>query len=262
MATTNYTLTDITSVVFDGTSLTQVNLDGVSVWPYRKPITITISSDTSNYTLQPSAITGYMAGFTDITFVINSGVVIGSTSNSTTALTISSFASGDTVSVTNNGYIVGAGGRGGDSNSNNDGGGGTAIETTSAVNINNLGIIGGGGGGGGSRNHTSAVGGSGKNTWTIYQAGGPGGGGAGRTAGAAGTRVSYGGNWPGYASAGSLTAGGAGGSGDGGAGAYGGSLGANGSTATHAGGTGGKYLVGSSHVTWIATGTRLGTSST
>jgi hypothetical protein len=120
MATTNYTLTDITSVVFDGTSLTQVNLDGVSVWPYRKPITITISSDTSNYTLQPSAITGYMAGFTDITFVINSGVVIGSTSNSTTALTISSFASGDTVSVTNNGYIVGAGGRGGDSNSNKD----------------------------------------------------------------------------------------------------------------------------------------------
>ena len=74
--------------------------------------------------------------------IINSGVIIGSTSNSTYAINIPS-GMGGTLRIDNNGSIQGAGG------SANSGTGGNAIFAGSLVTINNVGSIYAGGGGGG-----------------------------------------------------------------------------------------------------------------
>jgi hypothetical protein len=230
------------------------------------PVTVTITSNTNNYTLQPSAIPGYVSGSTAVTLVINSGVVIGSTSTGSTALTISGFASGDTVSVTNNGYIVGKGGNGGSGQQSGifsgtyypPQSGGLALSTNFAVSMTNNGTVGGGGGGGGGGSFHSYT--SGKNTY--YHGGNGGGGGAGRNAGSGGTRGNYGSgltNYPGVAgSGGSLTGGGAAGSCGHSSGASGGSLGASGGSSTYGGGSGGACTSGNSYITWVTTGTRAG----
>jgi hypothetical protein len=217
------------------------------------PVTVTIASNTNNYTLQPSAVPGYVSGGTAVTFIINSGVVIGSTSTGSTALTISGFASGDTVTVTNNGYIVGKGGNGGNGQGSGYAGG-TAISASFDFNIANNGTVGGGGGGG-----------SGGNTYsydcsshpatpaTCYVRGGGGGGGAGY--GAGGSPSSSG---SGYGSGGSLTSGGSGASYNG---ASGGSLGSSGGSSNNSGGAGGKYINGASYANWTTIGTRLGTAT-
>ena len=262
MPSTDYDLSAITSATFDGTTLTQIKLNSTSIWSARTAITVTITSDTNNYTLQPSGITGYSSGNTDITFIINSGVVIGSTSTGSTALTISGFASGDTVSVTNNGYIVGKGGNGGSGEGVglvSPQSGGLALSTNFAVSMTNNGTVGGGGGGGGgSVKHTYT---SGKNTY--YHGGNGGGGGAGRNAGSGGIRGLYQvyvQQWWGLAgSGGSLTGGGAGGNCGHNAGGAGGSLGSSGASGGYTGGaSGGACTSGNSYITWATTGTRAG----
>lgn len=122
---------------------------------YRPVITVTISSNTANYTLSTSAVPGYVAGLTTVTLRINSGVYVYSLDPTLPALTIdSSFVTGDSVTVLNLGYILGGGGNGVGATDSprtyyaaQDGG--SAISTSTNFSLNNQSYIGGGGGGGG-----------------------------------------------------------------------------------------------------------------
>ena len=92
----------------------------------RNPVTLVISADTTSYTLNTGKITsGYQAGNTDVTLIINSGYFVGSTALTAALSVDTSWASGDTVTIINNGYIVG---KGGDANS---GAGGLALSVSS-----------------------------------------------------------------------------------------------------------------------------------
>ena len=201
------------------------------------------------------------------------------------------------VTIASSSYVVGCGGSGGSSafyTSGNGSNGGDAIWATTAVNITNNGTIAGGGGGGGSGASTYWVRGSPDNdSGAISGAGGGGGqgslGGNGgsvaagssaptgillqSTAGAAGTFSANGvGGIGGYSYAPFY-----GGPGGGAAYMYGGN-GGNGGTLGQAGTSGGQvsgvyrqidpavglggsagyYADGNSNITWVATGTRLG----
>ncbi len=224
----------------------------------RVQVTITITSNTYNVNVYSLRSSAYVAGFTDIIVIINSGVVVGSTSYVTPSFTVpATFSSADSVSIVNNGTIVGAGGAGGDGNSTTVGSvGGTALSVARPITMFNLNRIAGGGGGGGGGAVNVPF--KGDNT-----AGGGGGGGAGFNGGAGG-----GGN--GGGANGTLTAGGAGGSnGIGGTGGTGGAQGATGgkggdtgggggSQTGATGGLGGFYVVGNSNVTWSVSGTLVG----
>ena len=171
-------------------------------------------------TTAPSTGT-YVAGLSDITITVNSGVYVYSTTTATPALTTSGGTTGDVVTLVNNGFIMGCGGVGagwngltGNSTYLASGGGGVAISVGYNMSITNNAYIGGGGGGGG-----AAVNGS-----TLAGFGGGGGGAGGGPGGAASN---------GSASATGGTAGGLGGNGG------------NGTTATNgacAGGGGGGRL--------------------
>ena len=117
----------------------------------------TISSDTTNYNLKSAAIA---AGWTQTvplvaTITINSSIYVYSTSTGSYAFdTGSSFYSGSTLALINNGTILGRGGDGGngglDATPGTAGGaGGPAFIARYAISVTNNGTIGGGGGGGG-----------------------------------------------------------------------------------------------------------------
>lgn len=160
----------------------------------RVQVTITLSSNQTNYQLTTASVPGYSAGNTDVTLEINSGVYVYSTATTNAGLIVGPFDSGDTVSIVNNGYIIGRGGNGGDVDLNGNPGG-DALEIETAVSItNNSYIAGGGGGGAGVRilnnDSISASGGGGAG-------GGVGGvnngvaGGAGGAPGSAGSNGTY-----------------------------------------------------------------------
>lgn len=177
-------------------------------------IALTISSNTNNYNIFSNKGGTYSAGKSNITLTINSGVVVSSTSSSTPALdTGTGWASGDTITIVNNGTVRGRGGNGGNGGSsvNNSSGshvsltnptngaaGGTAFKSQFATDITNNGTFaGGGGGGGGGMSHTSYE--TDKLGVTFYAAAGGGGGGgagggsaaSGGTGGSAGTHYRY-----------------------------------------------------------------------
>jgi len=264
----------------------------------RVTVTLTISSNTENYTLNTAKVSGYVAGKTDVILNINSGVTVYSASTGTAALIVdTSWATGDTIRINNSGTILGRGGAGGaggnaffnGSNETGRGGdsGGLGLLVQRAISLNNLNRISGGGGGGG---------GSGAFTTPSFAAtGGGGGGGVGNgSGGSAGSGLS---NWtPPAAGAGSLTSGGSGSAGallvnaitcyynessynysaTRGSGGNGGSFGSSGSTASATsvvsspcpgnylaggaggGGSGGAAISGNSNISYIATGTRNG----
>jgi hypothetical protein len=241
---------------------------------------ITISADTANYVLNTAKVTGYKAGKTDMTLTINSGVIVSSSSTGSYAFTVdTSWAVGDTVTIVNNGTILGRGGNGGNGGTyltspRNQGfagsSAGPALLVQRATTMNNLNRIAGGGGGGGGGG--AAEGTCGK---SGYEAGGGGGGGGigVSTAGLGAGPIS------GYSAKGSngtngtLTAVGGGGAGGsiscqvGGAGGSGGSYGSSGSSgvgSTGGGGSGGgagACIVGNSNITYVNTGTRNGSIS-
>ena len=192
---------------------------------------VTISANTRDYVLNPSAIPGYIAGIMNITFVINSGVVMGASNTSTAGLTVTGFSATDSISIINNGYIVGAGGNGG--YNGGGAGGGVALVVQSSISVTNNGTIGGGGGGGGGAAGYTYTGGYPPST--KYASPVAGGGGAGDVAG----------------NSASLTAGGGGAS-------TGGALGSPGGSSSWGGGVGGSATSGNSLITWITAGTRLG----
>lgn len=226
----------------------------------RIAIPLTISSPTYNYDVYANRGPSYVAGISDINVTVSPGVRVGSTSVDTYAMSVpSSFNSGDTITITNNGYIQGMGGTGGPSILGASPGpagfkGGNALYTNRPVTVQNNSVIAGGGGGGG-------TGGGGQDDKGPARWGGAGGGGAGYNVGPGGTGP-YGG------SNGTNDAGGVGGAGDAATGGSGGGRGAAGSPGSNsgganprpggAGGPAGYYLVGNPFVTWSATGTRQG----
>jgi hypothetical protein len=251
-------------------------------------INITISSSTQNYCVYSavSSNPGYVAGKTAAIVTINSGVSIGSGGTGSYAMLVpASFNPGDTVTIVNNGTIVGAGGSGGAGSSNGTGcngaGAGSALYVNRPTTVTNNGTVASGGGGGGGGGYST------RGCCTGRSVGGGGGGGAGSNFGSGGPAVNNGppaqhpspGN-PG--SPGTANTGGGGGSGQtwtgprgsnsgqGGSGGSGGGLGSPGSTggtgnstnsptgAGGAGGSTGNYITGNPFVTWPATGTRLG----
>ena len=193
----------------------------------RYPVTITISSNTTNYNLQTSSVSGYSASWTDVTLTINAGVTVSGTSSNGALMVSSGFNSADTIHINNSGTIQGGGGAGGAAANGNGGLDGINLNPASSANIritnNSGGVIGGGGGGGGSGMAvvSYATDAYGTNLGTVYQRGGGGGGGAGSPGGSAGGTAGTGsGNYYNYSvtagsgGAGSSTSGGAGGAGE------------------------------------------------
>ena len=198
------------------------------------------------------------------------GVYIYSNSTGTPGMVISGvYKKG--VKITNNGFIVGMGGRGG----NGTGGvglvglpGGLALSVSSAVTINNTSgtIGGGGGGGGGGAGYTFTCPCSGSTTTYVG-----GGGGGGRT----GLVNSLNGTGFGAGNQGTSLSGGTGGAGQpppstSGTGGNGGNWGSNGgnggnSAASGAaggvGGAAGAAITGNTNITWEGFGIRLGAIS-
>lgn len=254
--------------------------DGYGAFKY-KDIALDIKANTTNYNVKTAATAaGYVAGKSRITVTVFPGIVVGSTSSGTPAMTISGFSAasgfnpGDTIKIINFGRIAGAGGAGGNGANNGGGGsrdgvgGGTALSVSYATTIENNGTVAGGGGGGGG------------STWYFdgsgTYGGNGGGGGAGRNAGAAGAGGT-GANYNGVAgNVGTLTAGGAGNVGNllyrGGAGGGPGAAGAAGNYCIDsgavcnlaqyrqqgAGGAAGAATAGNSNITWTVNGTRTG----
>jgi hypothetical protein len=224
----------------------------------RQQINVTISSNTLNYDVWANVNNNglYAPGASDITVTVNPGVYVGGPGGYAMQIP-ASFNAGDTVTLVNNGYILGYGGGGGGGGNNGGGAGGgnagNALYINRPVTIYNNGNIsagGGGGGGGGGNRVPQGKGG------VNYQGGG-GGGGAGYNAGGG---AGSGG------SPGSFTCGGAGGGGTGSnanPGGPGGALGSPG--ASSPGGAGGgstaAYIVGNPFATWAVTGTRNGNVS-
>jgi hypothetical protein len=114
----------------------------------------------------------YVAGKTDIFVVVEAEKYIYSKVNTSPALTLVGGTVGDTVTLINNGYILGKGGDGGGSKQLSTGvpsqyaplPGGTALKlgfNTTVVNSAGAFICGGGGGGGGTAENRGVVGGGG-----------------------------------------------------------------------------------------------------
>jgi len=132
----------------------------------------TFTTSTSNASLNISTITGYVAGKTIVTVTVNSGVYLWASSTGNYGLTLTGGTTGDTLTLVNNGYIIGCGGLGGSSSCLFNGtNGGPALSLGFNTSITNNSYIAGGGGGGG--------------------AGGSGGGGGGGAGGGNGNRCGY-----------------------------------------------------------------------
>ena len=123
----------------------------------RTPVTITLAANQTNYVLNTAKVANYIPGQMDVTLVINSGVYVSSNSTGVHALDVdTSWNALDTVTIVNNGFIVGRGGNGGggrnasgSSGGSNGTAGGPALRVQRPTAIENNGTIGGGGGGGG-----------------------------------------------------------------------------------------------------------------
>lgn len=141
-------------------------------------LSYTFAANTANASLNVASISGYVAGSSAITVTVNSGVYLYSTSNATPGLTLTGGTTGDTVTLVNNGFIMGQGGVGG-GYSVSSSAGGTALKlgfNTTVNNTNASAYIGGGGGGGGSKKASVC---GGLNHGTGGGGGGAGGGGGG-----------------------------------------------------------------------------------
>ena len=155
----------------------------------RVSISFTFSSNTADASLNLSSIGGYRAGTSDITVTINSGVYLWASSTGGYGLNLTGGTSGDTLTVVNNGFIMG---KGGDGARDSQMAGGPAINlgfgfaSCTFNNTNGSAYIGGGGGSGGS--------GWGPSTSRYAGGGGAGGGNGGAsTIDDKGTRTSSGG---------------------------------------------------------------------
>ena len=118
----------------------------------RVSISQTYSANTTQTTSNVSALSGYRAGSTDITITVNNGIYLYSTDTATPALTITGATTGDTITLVNNGFIIGKGGNGVETSGFNAAPGlpgGPAMSLGYNISITNNSYIAGGGGGGG-----------------------------------------------------------------------------------------------------------------
>lgn len=122
----------------------------------RVALNYTFSANTANASLNLSSLSGYIAGKSDITVTINSGIYLYATSTANAGLTLTGGTTGDTLTIVNNGYIMGMGGSGADGSGSTTslpgGNGGNALSIPISATINNTNAsayIGGGGGAGG-----------------------------------------------------------------------------------------------------------------
>ncbi len=226
-----------------------------TVWgPFTQvaPTSLTLTSDSFNYNIFTAA--GSPTAAANVTLTINSGVKVGSANTGIAALITGTFPGGSTVTIVNNGTIIGAGGAGGSSAAGTGGagsGGGPALSLGTNVTITNNGLIEGGGGGGGAGGYT------------LQMYGGAGGGGCGYVGGSGGS----GANGSPTGGSGTSSGGGAGAIGSlsprlgyGSSGASGGSCGSPGGTGTSgpiygggAGGAAGAAIVTNGNtITWTA----------
>lgn len=205
---------------------------------------ITIATDAYNVNLRAlhDALYPTPDANTVVECVIESGVIVGSTSNANPSFDVGTWPDGATLSLVLEGNIRGAGGDGGGSANDDGQPGGTAFYTRVSIAVDGTGgtIYGGGGGGG-------AGAGSGDD--------GGGGGGAGRNPGAGGDDDVDG-------SDGTLSAGGSGASGtgvrSGGKGGNPGQAGNNGENNSNSGGAAGNAIDGDSFVTFTVEPSILG----
>ena len=239
-----------------GTVISMSNLQGKS---NRIAISLIIAAPTNNYNIFTNRSPFYQPGISDITLTINPGVFVGGGAPGAEALSLpSQFSPADTVTIINQGVVIGRGGAGGRGGTTptplrNGSSGTRAFITQRPVIIQNQGTFAGGGGGGGGglpgiQPRPRKQGGP------ITRLGGGGGGGAG---------VSGGGGGPPNGGTGTTTSGGAGGPAISPAqtGGPGGGRGSPGTprrpTGGFAGGAG-QYAAGSPLITWQETGTRQG----
>jgi len=112
---------------------------------------LTISANTLKYNLRTALIAaGYSGtGTFKTTITINSGVYVWSDTTATAAFD-TGVLSGGTITIINNGYIIGMGGNGAIVDANNGGAGGPAMNIQHSVTMTNNSYVAGGGGGGGS----------------------------------------------------------------------------------------------------------------
>jgi hypothetical protein len=142
----------------------------------RVALSFTFSSSTANASLNLSSIGGYRAGTSDITITINSGVYLWASSTGNYGLNITGGTTGDTLTVVNNGFIMGCGGRGGRPGTLTSGGPavnlGFGFTSCTFNNTNGSAYIGGGGGGGsGDAGGGGAGGGAGSSYTVTYKTG-------------------------------------------------------------------------------------------
>ncbi len=158
-STTRITLGQATVRTLTGVSSGRIRLaaDGYGK-SNRVALSYVFSSNTTQTTVTASSLPGYIAGKTDLTITVNSGVYVYSTSTASAGLTITGAATGDTIALVNNGYIMGKGGAGTRSTGN---AGGPALSLGYNVSITNNSYIAGGGGGGGSGGTFGSSGGGG-----------------------------------------------------------------------------------------------------
>lgn len=151
-----------------------------------------ITTNTTQYTLSPAVVPGYIAGSTSVQLTIGANVYLYSTDVATPALNITGFVSGDSVSIINNGYILGKGGKGGKSAPGPDNvnaqNGGNAISLSCPATFsieNNLYVAAGGGGGSSGGDCAGGGGAGGGDGGDLDVAAGGAGGGPGQTGGIA-----------------------------------------------------------------------------
>ena len=166
------------------TGVTAMMAAGAHSRSRRNSVTVTLSSNTTNYTLSTAQIPGYVAGSTDVTLVINNGIYVYSTNTANAGLTIAALNADDTVTIINNGFIMGMGGQGGGwgatgTQGSNGRAAGPALTINRNVSITNNGAIAGGGGGGGGQ-LTHQYGDPETRPETYYEFSGGGGAGGGK----------------------------------------------------------------------------------
>jgi hypothetical protein len=224
----------------------------------RVSLSYTYSASAVSPSLNVTTISGYNAGKSDITITINGGVYLYATSTGTPGLTLSGGTAGDTLTLVNNGYIMGMGGKGaqglGSPPFRRVGlDGGTALQlgfNTTINNTNGSAYIGGGGGSGAAGNAAGGGGaaGGGQGGGAYQRDNGGAGGGPGSSGATGETRIDscegtnyYGGGggggriFPGSGGSGATQAGGGAGGGGGGNNGSGGG-GGDGGAANAAGG--------------------------
>ena len=159
----------------------------------RAVLSYTFSANTANASLNVTSIGGYIVGKSDITITVNSGIYLYSTSTANAGLTLTGGSSGDTITIVNNGYIMGKGGNGNQGYANGNAGG-TALSlgfNTTVNNTNASAYIGGGGGSGASTSSGPGGGGAGGGNGGTSQNGGTITGGSGGSIGNIGSSGNY-----------------------------------------------------------------------